>query len=62
MINKVMLEFILRDKLQDLDDIREEQQRYKEKLDALHDEEQAVLRDIADIRKHIAETEREDEN
>jgi ferritin len=58
-------DFILRDKLQDLDDIREERKRYEEKIEALHDEEQAVLRDIADIRKYMrqsADIEREDEN
>jgi hypothetical protein len=51
------LKLVLRDKHKDLEDIRTEKRFWQNKLDVLHDEEQTVLRDIADLEKHIAETE-----
>jgi GrpB-like predicted nucleotidyltransferase (UPF0157 family) len=56
------LKLVLRDKLRDLEEIRQEKARVREQLDELETEEMETAYYVADLEKHIAEIEREDVN
>jgi hypothetical protein len=56
------LKMVLRDKLRDLEDIRQEKARIREQLDELETEEMKTAYYVADLEKHIAEIEKGDVN
>lgn len=61
MLSKSLLQVIMRDKRMDLEDIREEKSYHQRKYQELTVEEVQTMADIADLEKHIAEIEREDD-